>query len=206
MKVYNSYNYFYLNIGFNVLIVIPYIIIAYEIYPEFVSTLTKMMVSLYINSYKEKSIQLYNQAKRVINLRKYPKTASVLYEYYTQYLYAHLKIKDPKNIPPIYYESIINEMKLNVLPEDIQSGIVCLNMIDKEYNIQFILETLKRWNIKQNNRNIDDSTLYKYNNDLFFFIREYFISIFHESSFLANTLNTYFHLKCINYKLYIFSL
>lgn len=159
-----------MNIGFNVLIVIPYIIIAYEIYPEFVSTLTKMMVSLYINSYKEKSIQLYNQAKRVINLRKYPKTASVLYEYYTQYLYAHLKIKDPKNIPPIYYESIINEMKLNVLPEDIQSGIVCLNMIDREYNIQFILETLKRWNIEQNNRNIDDSTLYKYSNDLFFLL------------------------------------
>lgn len=184
MKVYNSYNYFYLNIGFNVLIVIPYIIIAYEIYPEFVSTLTKMMVSLYINSYKEKSIQLYNQAKRVINLRKYPKTASVLYEYYTQYLYAHLKIKDPKNIPPIYYESIINEMKLNVLPEDIQSGIVCLNMIDKEYNIQFILETLKRWNIKQNNRNIDDSALYKYNNDLFFLLENILYPFFMKVAFL----------------------
>lgn len=173
-----------MNIGFNVLIVIPYIIIAYEIYPEFVSTLTKMMVSLYINSYKEKSIQLYNQAKRVINLRKYPKTASVLYEYYTQYLYAYLKIKDPKNIPPIYYESIINEMKLNVLPEDIQSGIVCLNMIDKEYNIQFILETLKRWNIKQNNRNIDDSTLYKYNNDLFFLLENILYPFFMKVAFL----------------------
>lgn len=142
------------------IIVIPYLVVACENFPIFCSALIKIMVNLYIHKFKEKSLQLYDQTKRAINLRKYPETASKLYEYYTQHLYAHLKIKDPRNIPPIYYESIVDEMKFNTLPEDIQSGIICLNMIDRIYSIEYIIETLKRINSERKEEEIDNSTLY----------------------------------------------